>query len=146
MKKIITVALSLYSVSLLAAFPDWKSNPREGLDDNLIVGVACEESMGDVALDSDIATMAARAALAASLENMVQKEIFNDKKSESKKIIMEGKNDKVTTVTRVAGSNAKQVVNQLLKYTWVMNNEIVDYKGDAHTCVRVVAKMPKIEG
>ncbi|MEJ6079238.1 hypothetical protein MT391_11965 [Vibrio sp. 1-Bac 57] len=146
MKKIITVALTLYSATLFAAFPDWKNNPREGLEDNLIVGVACEENMGDVALDSDLATMAARASLAASLENMVQKDIFNDKKSESKKIIMEGKNEKVTTITRVAGSNAKQVVNQLLKYTWVMNNEIVDYKGDDHTCVRVVAKMPKIEG
>ena len=146
MKKLIIVALSLYSVSLFAAFPDWKNNPREGLDDNLMVGVACEENMGDIALDTDLATMAARASLAASLENMVQKEIFNDKKSESKKIIMEGKNEKVTTITKVAGSNAKQVVNQLLRYTWVVNNEIVEYKGDDHTCVRVVAKMPKIEG
>lgn len=146
MKKILTVALTIYSASLFASFPEWKNNPREGLAENLVVGVACEENMGDVALDSDLATMAARASLAASLENMVQKEIFNDKNSESKKIIMEGRNEKVTTITKVAGSNAKQVVNQLLKYTWVMNNEIVDYKGDDHTCVRIVAKMPKIEG
>lgn len=146
MKKILTVALTIYSTSLFASFPEWKNNPREGLDDSLVVGVACEENMGDVALDSDLATMAARASLAASLENMVQKEIFSDKKSESKKILMEGRNEKVTTITKVAGSNAKQVVNQLLKYTWVMNNEIVDYKGDDHTCVRIVAKMPKIEG
>ena len=146
MKKVLTFALAMYSASLFAAFPDWKNNPRLGLEDNLVVGVACEENMGDVALDSDLATMAARSSLAASLENMVQKEIFRDKKSESKKIIMEGRNEKVTTITKVAGSNAKQVVNQLLKYTWVMNNEIVDYKGEDHTCVRVVAKMPKLEG
>lgn len=146
MKKMITVIFSLYSVSALAAFPDWKNNPRTDLDESLIVGVACEENMGDIALDSDLATMAARASLAASLENMVQKEIFNDKKSESKKIIMEGKSEKVTTVTRVAGSNAKQVVNQLLKYTWIMNNEVVEHKSNEYTCVRVVAKMPKIEG
>lgn len=146
MKKIMTVVLSLYSVSLFAALPDWKDNPRDGLDDNLIAGVACEENMGDIGLDSDLATMGARASLAANLENMVQKEIFNDKKSESKKIIMEGKSEKVTTITRVAGSNAKQVVNQLLKYTWVMNNEVVEYRGEEHTCVRVVARMPKVEG
>jgi len=145
MKKILIIALTVYSASLFAAFPDWKNNPREGLDKDLIAGVACEENLGDVALDSDLATMAARASLAASLENMVQKEIFSDKKSESKKIIMEERNEKVAEITKVAGSNTKQVVNQLLKYTWVVNNEIVDYKGEDHTCVRIVAKMPKLE-
>ena len=144
MKKILLVLLTLVSTSLFAAFPNWKNIPNEGLKDNLIAGVACEENMGDIALDSDLATMSARTSLAASLENMVEKEIFSKKESESKKIIMEGKSDKVTTITKVAGSNTKQIVSQLLRYTWVVNNDIVEYKDNEYTCVRVVTKLPTL--
>ena len=124
-------------------FPEWKSYPQDGLEDGLIAGVSCVESMGDMTLDMDIAAMEARASLAASLETMVHKEIETNRNSEKKTIITADRKDKVITTTLTANATTKQVTNLLLKYTWIKESVSVEKGVDEYLCTRIVARIPK---
>jgi hypothetical protein len=124
-------------------FPEWRMNPQAELEDGLIAGVSCVESMGDMTLDMDVAAMEARASLAASLEAMVQKDLETNRSSEKKKIVTADRKDNVVTTTITAKSTTKQLTNQLMKYTWVSESVSVEKDLDEYLCTRVVAKLPE---
>ena len=100
--------------------------------------------MGDMTLDMDVASMEARAALAASLEAMIQKELETSRSSEKKKIVTTDRKENVVTTTVTAKSNTKQLTNQLMKYTWVSESVSVEQDVDEYLCTRVVARLPQI--
>lgn len=133
-----------FQVSANSEFPDWRTNPQADLDDGLIAGVSCVESMGDLTLDMDIAAMEARASLAASLEAMVQKELETNRTAEKKKIVTADRKDNIVTTTVTATSTTKQLTNQLMKYTWVAESISVEKDVDEYLCTRVVARLPQI--
>ncbi|TKF95340.1 hypothetical protein, partial [Vibrio sp. F13] len=101
-------------------------------------------SMGDMTLDMDIASMEARASLAASLEAMVQKELDTNRTSEKKKIVTADRKDNVVTTTVTAKSTTKQLTNQLMKFTWVTESVSVEKDVEEYLCTRVVARAPQI--
>ncbi|WP_102525129.1 hypothetical protein [Vibrio tapetis] len=144
-KTVLVTALLAMSASLSAAeqFPEWRSYPQDGLEEGLIAGVSCVESMGDMTLDMDIAAMEARASLASSLETMVHKEVGTDRNSEKKTIITADRKDKVVTTTISANSTSKQITNQLMKYTWIKESVSVEKGVDEYLCTRIVARVPK---
>ncbi|MDE1251292.1 hypothetical protein MCT08_17135 [Vibrio aestuarianus] len=133
-----------FQASANTEFPDWHMNPQAELDEGLIAGVACVESMGDLTLDIDVAAMEARASLAASLEAMVQKELETNRTAEKKKIVTADRKDNVVTTTVTATSTTKQLTNQLMKYTWVAESISVEKDVDEYLCTRVVARLPQI--
>ncbi|NVJ61853.1 MAG: hypothetical protein HWE27_15785 [Gammaproteobacteria bacterium] len=139
-----TLAALAFQVSASSEFPDWRMNPQADLDEGLIAGVACVESMGDMTLDMDVASMEARAALAASLEAMIQKELETNRSSEKKKIVTTDRKDNVVTTTVTAKSTTKQLTNQLMKYTWVSESVSVEQDVDEYLCTRVVARAPQL--
>lgn len=138
-----TTALA-FQVSASSEFPEWKMNPQADLDEGLIAGVSCVESMGDITLDMDVSTMEARASLAASLEAMVQKELERSSDSNTKKIKTADRKEKVVTTSITAKSTSKQLTNQLMKYTWVSESVSVEKDIDEYLCTRVVARLPQI--
>ncbi|CAH6845382.1 conserved exported hypothetical protein [Vibrio chagasii] len=147
MKKtlLLTVMTALaFQVSASSEFPEWKMNPQADLDEGLIAGVSCVESMGDITLDMDVSTMEARASLAASLEAMVQKELERSSDSNTKKIKTADRKEKVVTTSITAKSTSKQLTNQLMKYTWVSESVSVEKDIDEYLCTRVVARLPQI--
>ena len=114
MKKtlLLTVMTALaFQVSASSEFPEWKLNPQADLDEGLIAGVSCVESMGDITLDMDVSTMEARASLAASLEAMVQKELERSSDSNTKKIKTADRKEKVVT-TSITAKVYIQTVNE----------------------------------
>jgi hypothetical protein len=133
-----------FQVSASSEFPEWKMNPQADLDEGLIAGVSCVESMGDITLDMDVSTMEARASLAASLEAMVQKELERSSDSNTKKIKTADRKEKVVTTSITAKSTSKQLTNQLMKYTWVSESVSVEKDIDEYLCTRVVARLPQI--
>ncbi|MDF2155760.1 hypothetical protein [Vibrio sp. CAU 1672] len=132
-----------FQVSATTEFPEWHMNPQAGLDDGLIAGVSCVESMGDLTLDMDVAAMEARASLAASLEAMVQKELETNRTAERKKIVTADRKDNVVTTAVTATSTTKQLTNQLMKYTWVSESVSVEKDIDEYLCTRIVARLPQ---
>ncbi len=88
--------------------------------------------------------MEARAALAASLEAMIQKELETNRLSEKKKIITTDRKDNVVTTAVTAKSTTKQLTNQLMKYTWVSESVSVEQDVDEYLCTRVVARAPQL--
>jgi len=147
MKKtlLLTVMTALaFQVSASSEFPDWRMNPQADLQEGLIAGVSCVESMGDLTLDMDVAAMEARASLAASLEAMVQKELETNRTAEKKKIVTADRKDNVVTTTVTATSTTKQLTNQLMKYTWVSESVSVEKDIDEYLCTRVVARLPQL--
>ncbi|MCZ4308125.1 MULTISPECIES: hypothetical protein [Vibrio] len=147
MKKTLIIA-AITTLSFQAAanseFPSWRMNPQFDLPEGLIAGVACVESMGDMTLDMDIASMEARASLAASLEAMVQKELDTNRTSEKKKIVTADRKDNVVTTTVTAKSTTKQLTNQLMKFTWVTESVSVEKDVEEYLCTRVVARAPQV--
>ncbi|OBT25597.1 hypothetical protein [Vibrio splendidus] len=147
MKKTLIIA-AIATLSFQAAanseFPSWRMNPQSDLPEGLIAGVACVESMGDMTLDMDIASMEARASLAASLEAMVQKELDTNRTSEKKKIVTADRKDNVVTTTVTAKSTTKQLTNQLMKFTWVTESVSVEKDVEEYLCTRVVARAPQV--
>ncbi|MDV5168048.1 hypothetical protein [Photobacterium rosenbergii] len=133
-----------FQVSAATEFPEWKMNPQADLDEGLIAGVSCVESMGDITLDMDISAMEARASLAASLEAMVQKELERNSNSDTKKIKTADRKEKIITTSITAKSTSKQLANQLMKYTWVSESVSVEKDIDEFLCTRVVARLPQI--
>lgn len=145
-KTLLLTAMTALTFQVCAAseFPDWRMNPQADLDDGLIAGVSCVESMGDLTLDMDVAAMEARASLAASLEAMVQKELETNRTAEKKKIVTADRKDNVVTTTVTATSSTKQLTNQLMKYTWVSESVSVEKEVEEYLCTRVVARLPQI--
>lgn len=145
-KTLIIAAITTLSFQAVAnsEFPSWRMNPQSDLPEGLIAGVACVESMGDMTLDMDIASMEARASLAASLEAMVQKELDTNRTSEKKKIVTADRKDNVVTTTVTAKSTTKQLTNQLMKFTWVTESVSVEKDIEEYLCTRVVARAPQI--
>ncbi|MFA0123818.1 hypothetical protein AB4400_20770, partial [Vibrio sp. 10N.261.48.A2] len=92
----------------------------------------------------DIASMEARASLAASLEAMVQKELDTNRTSEKKKIVTADRKDNVVTTTVTAKSTTKQLTNQLMKFTWVTESVSVEKDVEEYLCTRVVARAPQV--
>jgi hypothetical protein len=133
-----------FQASAATEFPEWKMNPQANLDEGLIAGVSCVESMGDITLDMDISAMEARASLAASLEAMVQKELERSSDSNTKKIKTADRKEKIVTTSITAKSTSKQLTNQLMKYTWVSESVSVEKDIDEYLCTRVVARLPQI--
>ncbi|MEZ8800984.1 hypothetical protein AB6D78_07290 [Vibrio splendidus] len=145
-KTLIIAAITILSFQAAAnsEFPSWRMNPQSDLPEGLIAGVACVESMGDMTLDMDIASMEARASLAASLEVMVQKELDTNRTSEKKKIVTADRKDNVVTTTVTAKSTTKQLTNQLMKFTWVTESVSVEKDVEEYLCTRVVARAPQV--
>lgn len=145
-KTLIIAAITTLSFQVTAnsEFPSWRMNPQSDLPEGLIAGVACVESMGDMTLDMDIASMEARASLAASLEAMVQKELDTNRTSEKKKIVTADRKDNVVTTTVTAKSTTKQLTNQLMKFTWVTESVSVEKDVEEYLCTRVVARAPQV--
>ncbi|MEZ8723170.1 hypothetical protein AB6D66_19010 [Vibrio pomeroyi] len=143
---LIIAAITILSFQAAAnsEFPSWRMNPQSDLPEGLIAGVACVESMGDMTLDMDIASMEARASLAASLEAMVQKELDTNRTSEKKKIVTADRKDNVVTTTVTAKSTTKQLTNQLMKFTWVTESVSVEKDVEEYLCTRVVARAPQV--
>ncbi|MBR9873324.1 MAG: hypothetical protein GYB23_03545 [Vibrionaceae bacterium] len=147
MKKIILITAMTafaFQVSANSEFPEWHMNPQADLDDGLIAGVACVESMGDLTLDMDVAVMEARASLAASLEAMVHKELETNRTAEKKKFVTADRKDNVVTTTVTASSKTKQLTSQLMKYTWLSESVFVEKDVEEYLCTRVVARLPQI--
>lgn len=145
-KTLIIAAITILSFQAAAnsEFPSWRMNPQSDLPEGLVAGVACVESMGDMTLDMDIASMEARASLAASLEAMVQKELDTNRTSEKKKIVTADRKDNVVTTTVTAKSTTKQLTNQLMKFTWVTESVSVEKDVEEYLCTRVVARAPQV--
>jgi|TARA_Y100001960_G_scaffold44863_1_gene44882 hypothetical protein len=145
-KTLLFAAIATMSFQTIAEteFPSWRMNPQSDLPEGLIAGVACVESMGDMTLDMDIASMEARASLAASLEAMVQKELDTNRTTDKKKIVTADRKDTVVTTSITAKSTTKQLTNQLMKFTWVTETVSVEKDVDEYLCTRVVARTPQI--
>lgn len=142
---VIAIASMAFQVAASTEFPEWRMNPQADLDEGLIAGVACIETMGDLTLDMDVASMEARAALAASLEAMIQKELETNRNSEKKKIVTADRKENVVTTSVTAKSTTKQITNQLMKYTWVSESVAVEKNGlEEYLCTRVVARAPQL--
>ncbi|SHO55206.1 hypothetical protein VQ7734_00925 [Vibrio quintilis] len=145
------VLISVF-VAASESFPEWRESPRIGLSENLMAGVSCGKSLGDMSLDMDVTSMEARVDLAASLEVWVRKEInkvitaetgqsANSVKTSSS-MNTTGPVNRAQSVTITAKSDAQQVIGQLMKYTWVSDTASVELGTEKYLCVRVVARIP----